>query len=71
METLSARFTDEEAQQVRKLARLVQFPEGITSVLRKGVREMWRQYGADAEVLDENREKLAEKARKRRTGEDQ
>ena len=71
METLSARFTAVETDQIRKMARLVQFPEGITSVLRKGVEAMWEQYGAYAEVLDANREQLAEEARKARTGDAQ
>jgi len=68
METLSARVTDEQAEKVRKLARLVQFPEGITSVLRAGMREMWAQYGAYAEVLAENTERISEEARLARTG---
>ena len=69
MKTISFRATDEEAEQIRKLAQLVQFPEGQTSVLRKGTRAMWERYGPYAEVLDANREKLAEDARKARTGE--
>ena len=69
MQTLSARFTAVEADQIRKMARLVQFPEGITSVLRKGVREMWRQYGAYAEVLAENTARISEEAQQARTGE--
>ena len=69
METLSARFTAVEADQIRKMARLVQFPEGITSVLRKGVELLWEQYGAYAEVLAENTERISEEARRARTGE--
>ena len=63
METLSARFTPEEAERVRKLSRLVQFPEGITSVLRKGIAAMWARYGSYAEVLAENTERISEAAR--------
>lgn len=64
---LSAWFTAEEAAEVRKLARLVQFPKGISGVLRLGAAAMWGQYGPYADVLDKNREKLAEEARLART----
>lgn len=69
MITLSARFTDDEAEQVRRMARLAQFPEGITSVLRWGVHAAWKRYGAYADVLHENTERISEEARKARTGE--
>lgn len=67
METLSARFTDDEAEQVRRMARLAQFPEGITSVLKWGVHAAWKRYGAYAEVLHENTERISEEAQLART----
>ena len=67
----AARFTPEWAERIDKMGRLVQFPEGTTSVLRKGVEAMWEQYGAYAEVLAENRERIGEEARRARTGEAQ
>ena len=59
----AARFTPEWAERIDKLGRLVQFPEGTTSVLRKGVEAMWKRYGAYADVLAENTERISEEAR--------